>query len=48
LESLAKESDPAKRQELKKDELNQRINYLYNQAHEVASKVVRIRRTLDG
>lgn len=47
LTALADESDPVKRQELK-GELQERIDFLYYQAHDVADKVYRIREALDG
>ena len=47
LNAIASESDPAKRQQLK-GELEERINFLYYQAHDVAEKVYRIREALDG
>ena len=47
LNDLANEPDPARRQELK-GELEERIDFLYYQAHDVAEKVYRVREALDG
>lgn len=47
LNALADEPDPAKRQALK-DELQERINFIYYQAHDVADKIFLIREALDG
>lgn len=47
LNALADEPDPDRRQELKR-ELQERINFIYYQAHDVADKIFRIREALDG
>lgn len=47
LNALADEPDPDKRQELK-GELQERINFIYYQAHDVAEKIFRIREAFDG
>ena len=47
LNALAEEPDADKRNELK-CELEERINFIYYQAKDVADKIARIREALDG
>ena len=47
LNALAAESDATKRNELKA-ELEERINFIYYQAKDVADKIANIRQALDG
>ena len=47
LKALAEEPDATKRNELK-GELEERINFIYYQAKDVADKIALIRKALDG